>query len=394
MTDAADPELDKIKREQLLSDERKALAEKRLAEEQKAAEVIAAQLKNARDRIGTITKYDGESSSKAEGTEAKAGVGLVDIRRRCAEKIGEIAGEIAKAFGDLPDKPLIFYAGDEKPSTRNHLLFKLQHDAVNGMFDQAATDCQSAQVLDAPAQGTRAFSLTVGTAVTAVSAILEIGAGIASYLKVNYTISGAEVTGFDDGFLAEAVAGKLTGKAVFMPGRWMPDDQAVLDQVTELFKKNAASAANLAHARGRIAALNAELAQTNDDTRKGQIPGIVGAYDKAATALEAAQLSCEAFLQALRTADTQGIPWIALVAQESLVGKKIAEGANLVFLRLHSVTGGCIASESLRDTFSKRVPFRVAGGAVASYLVLDKDGKVLKSGQAQRHSGYENLELG
>lgn len=341
----------------------------------------AAELKaQVTSRIGTIaptTQTPGEFESKQDAGRTEADC-LV------AAAIEEIAKDIAEKINDAIETSCVILYGDKQPTFQNVALFEIQKTACESLFSEAekafgAVETSAARKI-APEMMFRELSLATAAAVT--NAVLDIGAGLASYLKTEYVFSGiTPSSGIDDKLLAIALAGQLIAKnkTVCFPSLWNPSLGAFVDgELKELFASYSEAPTK------RMDAL--EKAQAT-----GVIPSQANAWKSVADLYQRAEKAFEDLLLALRTVDPAGVPWIAKVAEERAIRHRNTDDDKydrFILVRLHSQGGGYYTANSLFGSLF-RPPAYVGGGAVASYLVVDGSGKLVKAGQVQRHSNYD-----
>ena len=374
--------------------EAQAKADTAVATQQKAvadaqAAAIAADQAATKAQFGTVTANSIANPNITVG----AGAGTGEAALLSARSVARIGARIASDLSEKCVNGCVIFSGAARPSLANFRSFTVRQTIITGLFTRAKTDTEAADELwnalnEKATEGLSTKGVEfVGTALTGVGAILDSVAKLGSFFKTEYDIANLTVSA-DDDLLVASVASGLKG-AAYIPGRWLPTSDA--DSLMNLLKQQATarseSTVRLARAQSRTAILQERAKTQKDDATKAKIERVIVDYAQAIASEQLAQTSYDQFITALATADAAGVPLAAKVIDESLVDSKIKAGASILFLKVHSATGGSYSKKNIW-TFFGGMPFFISGGAVASYLLLDKDGKVIISNQLQAHGGY------
>lgn len=388
---AAYGDLAKLNQEKALADAEAAVLAKRKAASDAEAAAIAVEQANIKAKFGSVAA---NTVTPGEVT-ANAGAGTLEANLLSARAIDAIGAKISADILKVNNAAgYVIFTGTERPTFGNLRVFELRHDVISKMFDKADGDSNAAGLAlaklksAAPIKSSGATEAAIGAAITGVGAALDSLAKIASYFQSSYTVSKVDVTGSDDNLLVMSVANGMAGKGVYLPGRWSsPDPSAANTKLQALSVSRSNSAGAVVVAKEQIKALQDEATKEKNEARKAQILEVVAAYQTAVASHELAQKTFDDFLVALSTPDTNGVALISKVADESFIREKITAKASSVFLHVHAATGASYTKKNLW-TFFGGMPFYVAGGAVASYVVMDHEGKVQKAGQFDQHGGY------
>lgn len=387
---AAYGDLAKLNRQKAAADAETAVLTKRKTASEAEAAAVAAEQANIKARLGTIPA---NTVTPGEVT-AGAGAGTLEANLLSARALDMIGAKISLEILAINNpQGYVVFTGTEKPTFASLRLFELRHDVVGKLFDRADTESAAADlalaklISAAPIKAVRAPE-AAGAAITGVGLALDSLAKIASYFQSSYTAAKVDVTGSDDNLLVMSVVGRLAGKGVYLPRHWSsPDPGQANIKLQQLAGMRSNSAGSLIMAREQIKALQDEAGMEENETRKGQVLEVMAAFQAAAAAHELAQKTFDEFLVSLGTPDSNGVAPIARIADEFFIREKIKAKTSSVFLHVHSATGASYTKKNLL-TFLGAIPFHIAGGAVASYVVLDDEGRVQKAGQFDQHGGY------
>ena len=364
-----------------------AIQQKAVADAQAAS--IAAEQAATKAQFGSVTANSVSNPTVTVGTSAGTG----EASLLSARSVSRIGTRIATDLADKCAKGCVIFSGAARPTLVNFRSFTIRQTIIAGLFTRAKSDTEAADELwnalgakalnEPPTKGVEA----VGAALTGAGAILDSVAKLGSFFKTDYDVANL-VVAVDDDLLVASVAHSLSG-GVYIPGRWLPSSDS--DSLMTLLKQQATarseSTVRLARAQSRTALLQERAKGEKEASAKAKLERVIVDYAQAIASEQLAQTSYDQFLTALATADPAGVPLAAKVLDEALINAKISGGANILFLKVHSATGGSYTKKNIW-TFFGGMPFFISGGAVASYLLLDKDGKVLASNQLQVHGGY------
>jgi hypothetical protein len=324
------------------------------------------------------------------------GAGTGEASLLSARSVGRIGKRIAAEIGDNCAKGCVIFSGAARPYLSNFRNFQIRQTIVDGLFKRAKGDTVAADELwnelsvsggsgieDHPQVQVEA----VGVALTGAGAILDAMSKLGSFFKTDYEIANLTLTA-DDELLVASVAHHLPNRT-FIPGRWLPTSGS--DSVVKLLQQQATgrseSTIRLARAQSRTVLLQEQLKGAANTAAKAKIERVIVDYAQAIASEQLAQTSYDQFFTSLAATDSAGIPLAAKIADEAIVDAKINDGASILFLKVHSATGGSYSKKNIW-TFLGGMPFFISGGAVASYMLLDNQGKVISSNQFQSHGGY------
>jgi hypothetical protein len=115
-------------------------------------------------------------------------------------------------------------------------------------------------------------------------------------------------------------------------------------------------------------------------------------YEQGAAVLRKAITKSEEFISALSVADAKGVAPITKIALEKAICDELkGEEALALVLDVRAMVGGYYTKKNL-FTFLGGMPFYVMGGAVVTYYLVDKKGKVKKAGLVPVHGGYAPVQ--
>ena len=361
-------------------------ARKALSDMQKQADLSAAQA-----AIGTVagSNIEGSVTVKQEGGKGEATL-LASVA------VVTAAVWIDKALGKkLDGKRVVMMQGGKAPQFANYRQFLMQQNLLSRLFDKSTGAMeagrleQEAKRLAAPsaprpAELESAAIPVVTVAGVAIDAIAKLG----SYFMSNYEIGDIAVAA-DVEELVSAVAGRILERniEVILPGRRIPQVSDFSDAIQKVVD-NVAAADKTALRLDDEAKLATALSQA-DAARSARLQQAAKLYDQGATLLRNVIAKADEFIAGLGAADAKGVLLITKLAEEQSICNELAKDNALVLvLNLRVAVGGYYTKKNLW-TFLGGMPFFAMGGAIATYALVDKDGKLVASGLIPVHSGYE-----
>lgn len=392
----ADPKVTAADEEKARSDAAKAALDsaKALSDARKGADLSAAQAAigtvASSGIAGTVTLKDGAGNGEATLLAAKA----------MSTAAKAIAGKIAAA---VKDKRVILTSGAETLLYPNYRQFLLGRELTASALDKAingARDLRSkaSDVAAAPAPAPAAGGRTAEAipALTAAGVAIDAISKLGSYFMTDYEAGNIAVAA-DAEQLMSAVAGSLLEldspdirpAAVVLPGRKPPATGDLITIIAELSIRVATidDAADQAatEAKRQRALSEADAANKDRHLRAAEL------CDAAAELLHKALAKAETFLATLGVADASGVTLIAKIAAEKAFADE-AGGATTLCLALNvrATAGGYFTKKNLW-TFLGLMPFYVMGGAVVTFQLTDKDGRLWGAGTVPVHAGHASV---
>lgn len=309
-----------------------------------------------------------------------AGAGAAEGHLLASKAVNELAATLAQPINALEATEIILCTPTTIPEFQALLEFKAQLLGIEHAVKNANA---IAPVAPKPAFGPQGVA-AVGLGLEAVSKLL-------SFAKTDFKFMGIEVS-LTDAALVQSLAGKLTDKKVFIPVQYQPQAfdsaNAILDDVTKATELSQEALRGRNEFAAEQQQLEKQLAAAPN------APGLKDKVDKAKAAAvmwKATSDTIEAWLKKLSTADDKGSTQLASVLRQSMIRKQLDEGAALVVVQLHKISGSAYTKKNLWSSLGAN-PFYVMGGAVGGYIAYaGDDGHVLSSGTAQFHGGYRSV---
>jgi hypothetical protein len=277
-----------------------------------------------------------------------------------AKSLDGLATKVVAGAAIIPAKAkVLILTGTEVPSFEGYEAFRIR-------VDQLALEFAKAKATDAVAKpksgnsGQKAFfELSTTSAATAMDVLGNL-------FRADYKVAPLEVS-LDDQLLVRAIIGKAHAQwdirvPAYAPSTLEAPNPAVvrLNQVLQ----NRSTAARL-------------LAEAKADAGKSKKLD----YTDRIAALEGFIKSADAFSSEMRTPVSGVVPFLLIARQAQQ--QDLLEGGYLLSVKINAAGGSSVAKKNFW-TFLGTMPFKVSGGAVASYAVFDgSSGKVLGGGIVQ-----------
>lgn len=360
----------------------------RKANSDAAAAQIAAEKAQIQAELGSVP----DAPVSKGGVTVNQNGGKAEATLLAARATAKAAAQIATQVPTRTE--VVIVGGKAKPLFDEWDRFDVGRKLLGDQFARAGNLFKAAGG-DAPLAGSNGTTdisrelvpLAVGTA-------LESLAKLGQFFQTEYTVSNLEI-GTDDDLLVAAVgqAIKKRSSAVkitlidFNPAarpaaKILPDLNALAGQAD-------IAIAQASEADRRAALLKAAAEEKGAD--KADLQSKAAAYERAATALRAALTAYDSFSSGVMTVDTSGRPRLVRIAEAKQVVDSLAAKGSVLFVHMHSQTGGFYTKKNLW-TFLGGMPFRVMGGVVVSYTVIDgSNGAVSASGIVPVHGGYRTV---
>jgi hypothetical protein len=351
---------------------------------------LDAQKAVAQAAIGLVTG----STAFTGAVEVKGDAGKGEATLLASRAIKCAAATIAKAIRSelKPEKSVVLMQGAEAPQFANYRQFLLQESLIAQIFTAAENEAtrlsDEADKLTKPAP---AAPPSVLPALSAADVVLNAVTKLGSYFMSNYEIGGITLTP-DGEQLVSAVANQLVGSATLvLPARAVPQADDFADMM-----KTIAAATIQADSHATELSANAEDAKAQAESAPAGVKEklLRGAelYEQGAAVLRKAITKSEEFISALSVADAKGVAPITKIALEKAICDELkGEEALALVLDVRAMVGGYYTKKNL-FTFLGGMPFYVMGGAVVTYYLVDKKGKVKKAGLVPVHGGYAPVQ--
>jgi hypothetical protein len=357
-------------------------ARKSFYDMQKQADLSAAQA-----AIGTVagSNIEGPVTVKQDGGKGEATL-LASVA------VVTAAVHIDKALANkLTGKRVVLMQGGEAPQFANYRQFLMQQNLLSRLFDKTSVEAQrlqqEARRLAAPGAPQAELESAAIPVVTAAGVAIDAIAKLGSYFMSNYEIGDIAVTS-DVEELVSAVTRRILERNidVILPGRRIPRDSGFADAIQKVVDNLAA--ADRTALRLDYEAKQATALSQADAGNSARLQQAAKLYDQAATLLRNAIAKADEFIAGLGAADAKGVLLITKLAEEQYVCNELAKDNTLALvLNLRAAVGGYYTKKNLW-TFLGGMPFFTMGGAIATYALVDKDGKLVVSGLVPVHSGY------
>ncbi len=296
----------------------------------------------------------------------------------------------SKAARPAAAKPIVVMSTGEQLDFQVSYAYELQRVWMRQTLINAKTMVEAPSTgKDKGGPGTESFA-AVGVAVQAMSKIL-------GFFKSDFSVAGADVAS-DDTLLAQAVAENLMGCEIYFPGIYMPlaTDGTGLQKSLEDIKPNYD---DLVTARERLKREARELglasALNKNASEADKQAKIKSDFDLKIVEEKIAMLTTvmgayETFVARLYGADGAA----AFISRQLVLKEKLAlPGARLLHVKMNKAGGESYIEKNLWTSFGA-MPYKVAGGIVASYALIDSaTGAVAVSGTVVKHGGFSKANL-
>jgi hypothetical protein len=282
-------------------------------------------------------------------------------------------------------KKIFIFSPGEVPDFQAASAFQIQKLAITSALSEAAK-LGGLQ----PAPGQTESPAAVGIALEAVTKLL-------GFFKSDFTVAGTELTP-DNQLLQQEVAGQLalSNAQVYMYSLYSPTPSNNGKLPTELLsldfpRKNAAAA--LVKLDSQSNQLTNEIAQINDalpaeKSKKIILTSRLKETDSKVLQIKAALSAYDAFLARTFTSDGAAA---ALLRQLRMLDELTQQNSILLMVKLNKAGGSSYIEKNLWTTFGA-MPYKVAGGAIASFSAFDSaTGTVLAAQTIHVHGGFSNV---
>lgn len=217
-----------------------------------------------------------------------------------------------------------------------------------------------------------------------VTAAIDTASKLASYFATEHTVAPVSVSGVDAELLAVAVAERLPH--VHYPARWPLDGGSAAGLVTQISTFAADAAAERAQAE-ELQAAYAAAAVGADAGRLAQLgPGTAAAAGAMAAYAAIAQTQ-DTLMAALTAAGPDGVPALLRIVEQDGIARRMEQGTYALLLQIGGTSGTVLTRRNIW-TFLGGVPAFVSGGAIVSFLAVDKTGEVKAAGRFALSSGF------
>lgn len=372
-----------------------ALANAEKAKSQAQKEALEAEVAATKAKLGVGLVQGTTAVSGA--VNAGTGAGNLESSLLAAKALNRAASEIRTAVG--PTESFIIFTGTARPNFGDLRLFEIKVDLAERGYKAATEALEAAnkayrEVPKAAApkppatltsEGPVRESL-MGAAVTA-GAALDTVAKLGSYFQSDYMVSAATVTGADSDLLAVSLASKLS--KAWYPARWPPPApkdavRGVLGKLPELRDTSVEQIVQMLELQERVAD---EAAAEKNAGRKKALEVVSTKYAAVAAAFTSANTAYDGLLTSLAEVDTGGVARVTRLMEQKAIHDALATDRKALIVNVAGAGGTTYTKKNLW-TFFGGMPFYVSGGAIASYLVIDRTGAIEKAGQLPLHSGY------
>lgn len=359
-------------------------ARKALSDMQKQANLSAAQAV-----VGMVAGSNSEGSVTVKQDAGKAEATLM-----ASVAIIAAADYIDKTLAaKLTGKRVVLMQGSEAPQFATYRQFLMQQTLLLKLFDKTTREAQrleqAANELAGPAGPQAGLESVSVPVMTSAGVAIDAAAKLGSYFMSNYEIGDIAVTA-DVEELYSAVASLILRRniEVVLPGRRIPQASDFAETIEKIVENVAVAdetslrlddEAKKAVARGQ--------AEPPNSARLQQAAKL---YDQAATLLRNAIAKANDFIAGLGAADAKGVLLITKLAEEKSVCNELTKDNTLALILSLRTVGAYYTKKNLW-TFLGGMPFFTAGGAIVTYALVDRDGKLVASGLVPVHSGYTPL---
>lgn len=404
--DAANARLEKAKAEaEIASVEQRAAADiaKAVADAEAAAHgkeeaaakaraaAIAAEQAEVKARFGNISA----NSVTPGAVDLGNGAGTSEATVLATRALDALALDVANGL----DQDVIVIAGNSPPQLGNLSLYNFRRKLADTLFmnanqsSQAAEDALAAFENENPAISAAGANESIGAVITGAGAALDAASKIASFFKTDYKFENLQVTGLTDEVLAVAVAGHLArkGKTAYLAGRTPggSDAEAIFTELKSLIEDRIKSDQRRAAGEAALLKLEAMLKAAKSDSVKTRINAVIDAFTRSIAAEKAASDGFDAFIASLGATEGNR-SMIQRISEERALERLMAKDHNRLFVSVTAQGGSGYTRKNIWN-FLGAQPFFVSGSVVANWTLVDKHGKVIKSGVATGHSGYRSV---
>jgi len=387
------------------SEARKAAADARKAEAEADAAAAKAKFGPLADASTTGTTAAGDKAGQIEASI----LATTSTRSLAQQIVGEVCAAEAAMCAPAPGQPAQRQDGDEQPAApgpapgppdvcgsftqtgkASKLYIVTEAEKLN--FDTAETVqaslCGIQRKIDAGIASS--VRLTSGAAVPAIApaAILTVLSVVGNLFRSDYTVQGIAITP-DDLLLAKTVAAAARGRvtvptlipSIYRPAALTSDNPIVM--ALDALGSRRTRAEQLAATHRKTAAALTKMGKPQ--------AGAAKANSDVAAQLDAAVKALEDYLAKLGTPDEKGTNILAEAARQSRMRSDLQAGAHLLTVKMNAAGGSSYTTKNFW-TFLGGVPFRVSGGATASYTLIAGDtGEVRAAGAYGVAGGFQTV---
>lgn len=390
--DLARKKIEQLQADLALAGQPKAAAEAQTAifNAQKAQADAATAAANARV-TSEKAKFGSVEGTKFGTTSVDANAAGLEASLLSAEAIDSAANWICNELKQLEFKRYALFTSSQRQQFGEYLLFQTK---IATILDSYARADAAQKVVMVAAGGKRTEAVetreSVAIIATAAGASLDLISKLGSYFLSDYKFSPANVSGVDTDLLAVSLAARLAKKGdCIYPARWSPasDYSAIHGGLEPLEKQRHDARPQLKAVIEAQKQKTAEAAAEKDEGKKKELLGLADQYQRVADIHLSANKALDDLLTSLAEADSTGLARVTRIAEQKAVSDHLTDGLALL---LHVGGGGgtTYIKKNLWTFFNMMAPFYVSGGAVVSFLAVDRKGFIKAAGQKQLHSGY------
>jgi hypothetical protein len=231
----------------------------------------------------------------------------------------------------------------------------------------------------------------------AIALSLDAMNKILGFFRSEYTIAGMDI-GYEDSILLHAVAGELSASSLPATVPFLFNRPAIDMAGNPVFE----ALRSISEKRADIPVRIALLERMNSDLEEQ----LKGATDARKNALVQRQAKVKEVLDKWKAAgalfdsqfgklgvpDEKGVVPVATLVKEAAINDALSGGSRLLIVKTQK-SGGSYFTKKNMWTSLGAMPFFVAGGTVASFVLLDgKAGHVLDAGVVPIHGGYHRVD--
>jgi hypothetical protein len=383
-------------------------AEKAVFDKEKAAaDAKAAAI--AADQAATKASFGSISANSVTSGEVTAGskAGLTEATILASRALESIVKQIATKIASVAD-PIAVIPGNQLARTFDYEIYSLNKSSVDGLFKQSNAEYidvnKECEIFFSPERSDGGPEAGPGALITGVGAALDAASKIASFFQSTYTFANVEVQGIDNALFATALAGaiaetpqvkrdgKTSTRTVYLPTLAGSEQSAAItmNELKSLSEARIAVANKTIRIESCVARLTTAAAKEKNAARKTKIESAIASANKYVAGSKAATKAYDDFITSLAAEESGKSKLVSIINGRAL--SEILKTTNLLklFVDIKMQGGGSYTRRNLWN-FLGAQPFFVTGGVVASYALVDKDGKVVSSGQFGGHSGYKSV---
>ena len=410
--DLADAEKSALDAQILLIDTRKkleaALAQPTPSQAQQSAEITAAKAAQAAAEaekgkvdaeLGVLKSSLAVPSSGISGSvTANSGAAVLETALLASRATTEAAKAMANLVTSaVKGKNVYILSPGELPDFQVALAYRFQFLAAQ----TALTDAANIPLPAAPA-GTSPPGRSGRESVASIGLALEAATKLLGFFKSDFTVAGSDVT-TDNQLLQQAFAGELVAKgspanagpkgvflyALYAPLRsptsaLPPEFDKLTASRTTTINVLTALKAHSANLTSRIQGLDAGA-----KAEKEKLDQELKANEAKVSQANAALTAYDGLVTRFQAPDGGGA---TIVRQSSLLTTLSSPDTVLVIMKLNKAGGSNYVSKNLWTGLGA-MPFKVAGGAIASFTAFDAmTGNVLAAKTVEIHGGYANVD--